>query len=378
MKTAELSDTATDWRRQIPEHRRRHLRIWFLSGAALTVLILVIGGITRLTQSGLSIVDWQPIMGVVPPLNEAQWQEAFDRYRQFPEYQQLRQGMTLGEFKFIFFWEYIHRIAARLVGMVFLIPFLAFWARGYFNRPLLRWSLALFALGAMQGFMGWIMVASGLVDRPSVSHYRLAAHLSLALLIFGCCVWLAREMSVRPAGAARPASDSEAGRRGLRGVYVLGGLLFVQILWGAFVAGLKAGRIFNTFPLMGDGLVPPGAWELRPWLLNLFANPATVQWAHRVLGTVLLIAAVVVLARRLRPGWDATVRRMSAAFLALVVVQYALGVLTLLYRVPVSLGVLHQAFAVVILAVWVAWLHHAIYARRSEPSAAPPPVRVAP
>jgi heme a synthase len=354
MNTPEYIPNPVDWRLQIPEHRRRHLRLWFLSGAALTVLILVIGGITRLTQSGLSIVDWQPIMGVVPPLNEAQWHEAFERYRQFPEYQKLRQGMSLSEFKFIFFWEYIHRVAARLVGLVFLVPFLVFWARGYFNRPLLRWTLGLFALGAMQGFMGWLMVASGLVDRPSVSHYRLAAHLSLALLIFGCCVWLAREMSVQP---ARNAARVPGGIRGRRGVYLLGILLMLQILWGAFVAGLKAGLIFNTFPRMGEGWIPPGAWQMQPWLLNLLANPATVQWAHRVLGTVLLAAAVGVFLRRLGVGWDAAVRRLSAAFLVLVVAQYALGVLTLLYRVPVSLGVLHQALAVVILAVWVAWLH---------------------
>jgi heme a synthase len=171
--------------------RRAHLRAWLWSGATLTFVILVVGGITRLTQSGLSIVDWQPLMGVVPPLSEAQWQESFERYRQFPEYQQLRRGMTLDEFKFIFFWEYLHRMVARLIGLVFLVPFLVFLAKGYFEGPLLRRALLLFGLGALQGFMGWYMVKSGLADQPHVSHYRLAVHLSIAFAIFGCCVWFA-------------------------------------------------------------------------------------------------------------------------------------------------------------------------------------------
>jgi heme a synthase len=368
-----LSANSVDWRLQIPEHRRRHLRTWFLAGAALTFLILVIGGITRLTQSGLSIVDWRPIMGVIPPLNEGQWREAFEAYRQFPEYQLLRRGMSLEEFKFIFFWEYVHRLAARLVGVVFLVPFLVFWVRGYFNRPLLKWSLGLFALGAMQGLLGWLMVASGLVDRPSVSHFRLAAHLSLALVIFGCCIWLAREMSWRPAKGARasevgadPVRHSGDMPAGLRGVYLLGALLALQIVWGAFVAGLKAGMIYNTFPLMAERLIPPGAWELQPWVMNLLANSATVQWTHRVLGTVLLVAAVLVFVRQLKPASDPRLRVLSAAFLLLVGVQYAIGVATLLLRVPVTLGVLHQAMAAVVLAVWLLWLYEARNVGRSR------------
>jgi heme a synthase len=166
----------------------------------MTFAVLVIGGITRLTQSGLSMVDWQPIMGVIPPLTDAQWQETFDRYRQFPEYQVLRRGMSLDEFKFIFFWEYLHRMVARTIGLVFLVPFVFFWAKGWFTRPLAARALILFGLGAMQGVMGWFMVMSGLVDRPSVSHYRLAAHLSLAFIIFGYALWLARDLAIR-AGA---------------------------------------------------------------------------------------------------------------------------------------------------------------------------------
>jgi heme a synthase len=347
----------------LTEERRRHLRLWYLAGAALTFLIVVIGGITRLTQSGLSIVDWQPIMGVVPPLSEAQWQEAFDRYRAFPEYQLLRRGMTLAEFQFIFFWEYLHRMAARLVGLVFLLPFLFFWARGYFTRRLLLWSLALFAMGALQAVLGWYMVASGLVDRPSVSHYRLAAHFTLALLILGTCLWLALEMGGRP----RVGGSAGGLRAERRAVHALGALLLLQLAWGAFVAGLKAGLIFNTFPLMGGGLLPPGAWQMEPLLHNLVQNPATVQWAHRLLGTVLLGAALLVYLRRRREADDPFSLRLAGAFLVLVVLQYGLGVWTLLLRVPVSLGVAHQAAAVVIFAVWIAWLHRV---RRGLPAPA--------
>jgi heme a synthase len=341
----------------LPETRRRHLRLWLGTGAAMTFAILVIGGITRLTQSGLSIVDWNPIMGVIPPLGEAQWQEAFDRYRAFPEYQQLRRGMSLDEFRFIFFWEYLHRLVARLIGIVFLVPFLVFWWRGYFDPPLLRRVGALFLMGAAQGFMGWFMVMSGLVDVPAVSHYRLAAHLSLALAILGTCAWLMWDLRPGPERRAPP-----PGPEARRWAGVLGALLVLQIVWGAFVAGLDAGLYFNTFPLMGGRLVPPNALGLEPAALNLVENPITVQWVHRVLGTVLLLAALAAVLRV--RAEEPRIRRLAAVFAGLVAVQYGLGVATLLLHVPVSLGVLHQATAAVILVVWLAWLHRLRSVRR--------------
>jgi heme a synthase len=337
------------------QRRRTRVAIWFWTGAALTFLILVIGGITRLTQSGLSIVDWNPIMGVIPPLNEMQWQEAFDRYREFPEYQQLRAGMSMDEFKFIFFWEYLHRVAARLVGIVFVVPFVVFWVKGYFDRKLASRALVLFALGGLQGFMGWYMVQSGLMDRPHVSHFRLAVHLSIAFTIVGCCIWFALNLQNRPASVR----VSEGTRRVvLRSLAVFGALLGVQIFWGALVAGLKAGLYYNTFPLMGDSLIPPYFLGMDPWVVNLVENPITVQWLHRVIGTVLLLAAVQLWWTTRRSGVvDGLTTNLNHSLLMLMAAQYALGVLTILYSVPISLGVAHQAMAMILFGVWLVMLH---------------------
>ena len=344
-----------DWRLQLPECRRRAVRVWLWTIAAFTLLVLVIGGVTRLTHSGLSMVDWQPLIGVVPPLNEAQWEATFDRYRQFPEFQQLRRNMTLPEFKFIFFWEYLHRMAARSIGLILAVPFAIFWLRGYLNRPLALRLLALFALGAMQGLMGWLMVKSGLVDRPSVSHYRLAAHLTLAFVIFGYAIWLARDLAARP---VRVTMERQVRRVLGWGLAASGALLAAQIVWGAFVAGLKAGLIFNTFPLMDGRVVPAHLFVLDGSTLAFLQNPVAVQWTHRLVGTVLLAFAGVffVLVRRARP--DSLSRRLNVAFAGLVAAQYALGVLTLLYVVPISLAVPHQALAMAIAGVWTAWVHH--------------------
>lgn len=327
------------WADAILPSRRRVLRLWLLSGALLTFLILVVGGATRLTESGLSIVEWRPVSGVIPPIGHAKWQAAFDAYKQYPEYQRLRHGMTLDQFRVIFLWEYTHRLLARLIGLVFLIPAILFAVRGWLPGPLKRRVLLLFGLGGLQGFVGWFMVSSGLVDNPHVSHYRLAMHLFMALAVLGSCLWFAHELAParpRPMGA-------------VAGVRLVGGLLLLQILWGAFTAGLDAGLYFNTFPRMGGSLLPPTG--LSP--AALIANPVTVQWVHRLLGTLLLLGAVLVAARRRGEG-DATWAR---AFAALVFWQYLLGVATLLYHVPVPLGVLHQAFAVVIFAVWLTWLY---------------------
>ena len=340
---------------EIDEGRRRLLRIWLYTGAALTFAILIIGGTTRLTQSGLSIVEWKPIVGALPPLDDAQWQTAFSRYQQFPEYKVVRQGMSLPEFKYIYLWEYAHRLAARTIGLVFLLPFLLFWIRGYLNPPLLKRLLFLFALGALQGGIGWYMVKSGLVNDPHVSHYRLAMHLSIAFAIFGTCLWLAADLGLARAGAA---SAGKMRHGALRGLKLLGGLLVLQILWGAFVAGLDAGYRFNTFPLMDGRLIPPGGLNLSPVWLNPFENPATVQWIHRLLGTVLVVAALAVSLRS--DTSDNGLRTLGVVFLGGVLAQFAIGVFTLLSFVPVPLGVAHQATAMLLFGIWLMWLHRAI------------------
>ena len=344
-----------DWRLEFPELRRRIMRRWLWSIAVFTWCVLIVGGATRLTHSGLSMVQWQPILGVMPPITHTQWEERFDQYKQFPEYQKLRQGMTLHEFKFIFYWEYLHRLLARSIGIVFLLPFAFFLIRKWMNRELALRAAALFGLGAMQGVMGWLMVASGLVDRPSVSHYRLAAHLSLAFMIFGYAVWLARELSFD----GRDINISETAlRRMKRGLAVVGVLLCAQIIWGAFVAGLKAGFLANTFPLTYGRLVPDALLHLQPVLKNFVANPIAVQWTHRVLGTALALTVAATAFQSLRTDVDAKSRRLALCLVVAVLAQYLLGVITLIKVVPVPLGVAHQAMAMLVFGVWVVWLHH--------------------
>lgn len=344
-----------DWRLALPVGNRRQLRVWLGAVAAMTVLVVLVGGITRLTGSGLSIVDWRPLVGIIPPLDHAAWLDSFERYQQFPEYRQLRPDMTLAEYKLIFFWEYLHRVLARLIGLVFLVPFAWFWARGVLTRPLLHRALVLFGLGALQGGIGWLMVKSGLVDRPSVSHYRLAIHLVFALVIFGLCVWLMRDLQ-RPAMRAGVPASAKA--HATTPMLAFGAVLGLQIVWGAFVAGLKAGYAFNTFPLMGGVLVPVEFWTLTPGVLNLFQVQSGVQWMHRLLGTMLLAAAFVVHRRVRQIGLDRTSRRLSVSLLLAVAAQYALGVLTLLSGVAIVLGVAHQAMAVTLVALWVLMMHH--------------------
>ncbi len=366
---------ANDWRLAMPEAHRKPVRIWLWSIAGMTFLTLVVGGITRLTQSGLSIVDWAPLVGVVPPLNEAQWQEAFDAYRAYPEYLELRRGMTLDEFRFIFFWEYLHRMVARAIGLVFLLPFAWFLLRKMLPIPLVKRGLLLFGLGAAQGAMGWFMVRSGLVDVPRVSHYRLAAHLSLAFVIFGYAVWLARDLALE---AKRTAIPEQVRRWVLNGLWIVGGLLAVQIVWGAFVAGLKAGFQYNTFPLMGGGWLPPDFLRLEPAIMNLVENPSAVQWMHRVLGTILLVAAgwFGVKAARM-PGVDRRTSALALGLGGLIGFQYLVGIVTLLLVVPVWLGVTHQALAMVLVGVWLLAVHRAVHAPTSGRAPAPESAAVA-
>lgn len=345
----------------MPSKHVRALRLWLGALALLIVAMILIGGATRLTDSGLSITEWQPIMGAVPPLSEADWQQAFDAYRKIPEYTEIKRGMSLDEFKTIYWWEWAHRFLGRLIGLVFFLPFIGFWLLGYIPRTLLPRLIGLFLLGGLQGAMGWYMVKSGLVDRTDVSQYRLAAHFGIALVILGYTLWLLFGLgSEAQAARTRARSHSATWLAG----FVLA-LIFVQMLAGALVAGIDAGMGFNTWPLINGAFVPNGLGEASPWYLNLFENPLTVQFDHRVLGYAVIVATLaqsIWLALKRAP----TALIGSALTLALLaLLQATLGVWTLLLAVPIELGLAHQAGAI---AVFAAALFHLWLARHAPAS----------
>jgi cytochrome c oxidase assembly protein subunit 15 len=326
---------------------RRAVRTWLYAVAALMVVTLVVGGATRLTESGLSIVEWRPVTGVIPPMSALQWQVEFDKYKEIPQYREVNSGMSIAEFKTIYWWEWSHRFLARLVGAAFLLPFLWFLWRGWIEPGLKIRLWGLFAAGGLLGAVGWWMVASGLAGRVSVSQYRLGFHLTLACAIYAAIVWQARRLL--------PAAAIEAPARIRLGAAVLLGLVVLQIYLGALVAGLDAGLIFNTWPLIEGALVPTAdrLWFEVPAWRNLFENPLMVQFNHRVMAYLLWaasIAHVVDVVRTMRgdPAVD------GALWLACAItIQAALGIFTLLYLVPIPLALAHQAMAIVVLTVAV-------------------------
>ncbi len=305
--------------------------------------MIVVGGITRLTHSGLSIVEWQPLIGAIPPLSDADWNALFEKYKQTPEYRHVNAGMALEGFKGIFWWEYLHRLLGRLIGVAFLVPYLWFLARGAI-RGSLAWKLAvIFVLGGLQGAMGWYMVKSGLVEDPRVSHFRLTAHLGLAFIILAAMLWVALGL-VQP--RLRAAGDRMA--KGLAHGVVF--LVFLMVLSGGLVAGLRAGKAYNTFPLMNGHWIPPEILQLEPWWKNIFWNIATVQFDHRLIAW-LLAFFVPLLWWRCR---NTEAKLAASVLLALLVLQVVLGISTLLLAVPVVLGVAHQGVASLVLcaAIW--------------------------
>jgi heme a synthase len=327
--------------------RRRAIRLWLLLVAALIVAMVLIGGATRLTESGLSIVEWKPVTGTLPPLSEAAWQAEFGKYQAIPQYQQVNRAMTLNEFKTIFWWEWTHRLMGRLIAVVFLLPFLFFLWKGWVEPGLRARLWAIFGLGALQGAIGWWMVASGLTERVNVSQYRLAVHLTLACVIFAAVLWTAQRLVPRAA--------LDVPRRIRLGAFVLLALVFVQIYLGALVAGLRAGLVYNTWPLIDGALVPDAArlWFEQPLWRNFFENALTVQFMHRMTAYVLLVVAVlhaIDVARTLRGGRALTGALVLAAAVA---IQAALGILTLVHQVPIGLGLMHQGMAMVVLTIAV-------------------------
>lgn len=313
---------------------RRAIASWLFTCAALIFALVVIGGITRLTESGLSITEWKPVTGTFPPFTAEGWQAEFDKYQQIPEYRERNIGMTLDQYKTIYWWEYAHRLGGRLIGAAFFIPFLWFLLRRQL-RGSLAWKLAgVFLLGGLQGALGWYMVASGLVDRISVSPYRLAAHFTLAVVIYAAILWVALDL-------VRPRHDRIDGR-----ALGVAALALLTMLSGAFVAGHDAGMIYNTFPLMDGQLVPAGYLDHEPWWLNLFENPAAIQFNHRLLGVTTVVMALLYWLAAHR---DAGIHAHAVLLVALT--QVALGIGTLLLEVPIGLAALHQAGAVFLLTV---------------------------
>ncbi|MFQ5773443.1 MAG: COX15/CtaA family protein [Kiloniellaceae bacterium] len=326
------------------------MALWLLACCAMIFAMAVIGAITRLTESGLSIMEWAPLRGVLPPLSEAEWKRIFALYRQIPEYSQVNAGMTLAEFKTIFWWEYVHRLWGRLIAVVFAVPFVWFLARRRVRPELLPHLVAMFALGGLQGLLGWFMVASGFAARTDVSQYRLVAHLGAAVLIYGYILWVALGLLFPE---PEPSRDRRAGR--LRAALIaLAGLSALTMASGGFVAGLDAGFAYNTFPLMDGALVPAGYADLRPWPVNLFENAAAVQFNHRLLAVATLGAALGLWLWGRRLDLAARARRGLALVLATAGAQLGLGVAALLLVVPVWLGALHQAGALLLLtaALW--------------------------
>ena len=328
-----------------PSPRPRAIARWLAVCALFVFAMVVVGGITRLTESGLSMTRWEPISGAVPPLNDAQWNAEFAAYQATPEYKQVNRGMALAEFKTIFFWEYLHRLIGRTIGLVFALPLLWFWWRRAIPRGYGPRLVALLALGGLQGAVGWWMVASGLVDRPDVSHFRLATHLLCALFIFGGLIWTALDLRWR----GRPAR--------LTGLSLLAlAVLALQLMLGAFVAGLDAGFSFNSWPLMDGALFPPGGWNDAMTLLgNLGSNPIVVQFVHRWFAWIAAAVLGLLAWRAQRAG----VKGAAHAIATLVVVQIALGIAALLSQVEIVLGVAHQAVGSLLLAATV-WAAHGL------------------
>ncbi len=333
------------------DHRMLAIRTWLIAVAALVFILVIVGGATRLTESGLSITEWRPATGTLPPMSENSWQDAFDKYKTIPQYTQRNLGMTLSEFKTIYWWEWTHRFMARFVGVAFFVPFVFFLWRGWIRGPLAGRLAVIFGLGALQGAVGWWMVASGLADRTEVSQYRLATHLTLASLIFAALV--ATAVSIRPKAANSRMERVPARIRISAQILLL--LVFVQIYLGALVAGLRAGLLYNTWPLIDDAFVPDAArlWFETPLWRNFFENALTVQFNHRMMAYVLWVLAVLHafdVVRSIRDG----VSLNGAITLAIAItIQAAIGIVTLLHQVPISYALVHQAVAMIVLAIAV-------------------------
>lgn len=319
----------------------RQIANWLFLVCAMIFCMVIVGGVTRLTESGLSMVNWKPLSGILPPMNEAEWAKEFTAYQQYPEYQKVNKGMSLDEFRSIFYWEYSHRLLGRLIGLVFFIPFIIFLWKGKVYGPLKPKLWFMFFLGGLQGLLGWWMVKSGLVDRPDVSHYRLTAHLGLAVLIYLYIFWVATGLVMTRCPGTR--------KRPVGALTFLVWLIFIQILLGGLMAGLNAGLIYNTWPLMEGQFIPVGLYALTPWYMNMFENIMTVQFHHRMMAYLIGLLSLYIWFR-IRNDTHINVRLAGLLMLVAVFIQGALGVFTLINMVPIPLAAAHQAGALVTLS----------------------------
>jgi len=349
-----MTDISTS---QTSHHRA--VRWWLVSIAALIAIMVLVGGATRLTEAGLSIVEWKPVTGTLPPFSQEQWTQAFEAYKTIPQYRELNAGMSLAEFKTIFWWEWSHRLLGRVIGVAYLLPFLWFLWRGALSTDLRRRLWLIFGLGALQGAVGWWMVASGLSQRVEVSQYRLATHLVLALLIFAAVVWTLRRLADRP----RSAASSRLKITSVAQVM----LTFLQLYLGALVAGLRAGRVYNTWPDIDGALIPSAArlFFEAPWWRNLFDNALTVQFEHRMTAYVLFTIALLHALDTVRSRAGAAAVNGAFWLAAAITLQATLGILTLLNQAPTSLALAHQAVAIAVLTLAIFQVER-LSARRLE------------
>ncbi|HVW64039.1 MAG TPA: COX15/CtaA family protein [Nitrosospira sp.] len=330
---------------------QKQIAAWLLTCCALVFAMVVVGGVTRLTNSGLSIVEWQPLIGTIPPLSSEDWNELFEKYHQTPQYKKVNLGMSLEEFKGIFWWEYFHRLLGRVIGLAFFIPFLYFIARKAIDQPLGLKLAGIFVLGGLQGAMGWYMVKSGLVDNPHVSQYRLTAHLGLAFVIYAAMFLVALGL-LSPPDSSFVNSKVRDLRRFSTFLVIL---IFVMVLSGGFVAGIRAGLAYNTFPLMNGHVIPPEIFMLEPWYRNFFDNMATVQFDHRLIAWMLAILVPVFWFKTRSVPLAGSTRTACNFLLLMLAVQISLGISTLLLVVPLHLAAAHQAGALLLFtaALWV-------------------------
>ena len=332
--------------------KQKSIAVWLFVCCAMVFIMVVVGGVTRLTDSGLSIVEWQPVSGTLPPMSQSDWDEFHQKYQQSPQYQKINKGMSVDEFKTIFWWEYIHRVLGRLIGLVFFIPFVYFLIRKQIDKPLGIKLSGIFILGGLQGFMGWYMVMSGLVDNPHVSQYRLTAHLGLAFVIFAAMFWVATDLLYDRNKSPHNPDELKGLRRFSIG---LTWLIFIMVLSGGLVAGIRAGLAYNTFPLMNGHFIPPEIFLLEPLWRNFFENMATVQFDHRMIAWILMFTVPYFWFKARKHQLSDSAKLACNLFLIMLVIQVGLGISTLLLAVPLVLGAAHQGGAMMLFtaALWV-------------------------